>query len=330
MRLANRSMQPRKTKKLFHISLHRLLPLPRLQLTFQGYNSIVKLTDTIATIVSFKKNKDLGIIFIVVDKIVWKTTTINIIPTEKMNECQFHGKILLFKELVDGDIIWNNEYGPTVVCDGRLSIISTLHTIEDKDNFIFYFDESNFYNIKQYLSNINLNEFKSEIKKIDSPYSDEILNLCLIDSEEKESVDFNYKKVPCQVANCNSNITLVKMRMHIGTHILKNDVISHPHRCGFCGGIGCSLQLITTSGFGVNATVGPKSDCKYFYKFNMNKKSSKVVASYPCSNRPVHCDMCKGIYWAYNLESHYYKNHIGVKYTSLISEEESKLVRNRK
>ena len=105
-----------------------------------------------------KKNKDLGIIFIVVDKIVWKTTTINIIPTEKMNECQFHGKILLFKELVDGDIIWNNEYGPTVVCDGRLSIISTLHTIEDKDNFIFYFDKSNFYNIKQYLSNINLNE----------------------------------------------------------------------------------------------------------------------------------------------------------------------------
>ena len=80
----------------------------------------------------------------------------------------------------------------------------------------------------------------------------------------------------------------------------------------------------------MNAIVGAKSDCKYFYKFNMNKKSSKVVASYPCSNRPVHCDMCKGIYWAYNLESHYYKNHIGVKYTSIISEEESKLVRNRK
>ena len=68
---------------------------------------------------------------------MWKTTTINIIPTEKMIEFQFYGKILLFKELVDGDIIWNNEYSPTVVCDGRLSIISTLHNRGAKNIFFF-------------------------------------------------------------------------------------------------------------------------------------------------------------------------------------------------
>ena len=53
---------------------------------------------------------------------------------------------------------------------------------------------------------------------------------------------------------------------------------------------------LNTSGFGINATYGPKSDCKLFYKFNMNKKSDKVDASYPCINRPVTCDHCKEVY----------------------------------
>ena len=48
------------------------------------------------------------------------------------------------------------------------------------------------------------------------------------------------------------------MRMHIGWHIL-NGLESNSHRCGFCGLIGCSLSIINTSGFGVNANTGPKT-----------------------------------------------------------------------
>lgn len=66
------------------------------------------------------------------------------------------------------------------------------------------------------------------------------------------------RKVPCLIENCKKKILLVKMRMHIGWHIL-NGLESNSHRCGFCGLIGCSLSIINTSGFGVNANTGPKS-----------------------------------------------------------------------
>ena len=53
--------------------------------------------------------------------------------------------------------------------------------------------------------------------------------------------------------------------------------------------------MITKSGFGVNTKTGPKSYCILFYQFNINKKSSKVIASYPFSYRHVNCDQRKGV-----------------------------------
>ena len=68
--------------------------------------------------------------------------------------------------------------------------------------------------------------------------------------------------------------------------------------------------------------LGQSQTASYSYKFNMNKKSSKVVASYLCSNRPVNCDQCKGVYWSYNFDAHFSLAHKSIQFKSLISNEE--------
>ena len=194
----------------------------------------------------------------------------NNVPLDKLNECKVYGKIMLFDEIVDGDLKWNKDYGSTVVCDGRLSIVVSLDIRPSDNGFDFFISESNLLNIKEYLSVVANSELKSEIKTMDFQYNDLIAAQCILEvngDNEATNMDFNYKKVSCQVAGCKKKVPLVKMRMHIGWHILNKDLESHSHRCGFCGFIGCSLSIITTSGFGVNATTGPKSDCKLFYKF---------------------------------------------------------------
>ena len=55
-----------------------------------------------------------------------------------------------------------------------------------------------------------------------------------------------------------------KMRNHIGYHIIHGDCTPNPHRCGYCGAIGCQISLVITSGSGKRVVYGPKSDCNYF------------------------------------------------------------------
>jgi len=37
---------------------------------------------------------------------------------------------------------------------------------------------------------------------------------------------------------------------------------------------------------------------------------SFVIRSNPCSNRPVACEICKGLYLSYNIQAHYELSHI--------------------
>jgi len=53
------------------------------------------------------------------------------------------------------------------------------------------------------------------------------------------------------------------MRNHIGFHIIHGDCGQHPHRCGYCGEVGCTLGLEMTSGYGNKTVYGPKLDCSY-------------------------------------------------------------------
>ena len=158
-----------------------------------------------------------------------------------------------------------------------------------------------------------------------SPYSDSIKSFFTL-SEDNFDFELDTDKVQCPIS-CRKKFSLVKLRMHIGKHILKGDITPHPNLCGYCGSIGCRIEIVTTSGFGVNSNQGPKSDCRHFYKFSMNKRKSKLIKSYPCSNRPVKCEHCDGTYWSYNLSSHYRSNHNNFECPEQISSEERKLMR---
>ena len=120
------------------------------------------------------------------------------------------------------------------------------------------------------------------------------------------------------------------MRLHIGWHIL-HGLTADPHRCGFCGRIGCTVSLVKTSGFGVNATYGPESDCDYYYKFSMKDSNTaeakKIPISYPCLNRPIKCQHCQYIYWSYNIEAHHLTFHKGITFKPLVTEKEIRMVK---
>ena len=53
------------------------------------------------------------------------THAINVTHDE-IYECKFHGKVLLFEELLDGELVWSGKYGANIVCEGLQSIIMTL------------------------------------------------------------------------------------------------------------------------------------------------------------------------------------------------------------
>jgi hypothetical protein len=119
------------------------------------------------------------------------------------------------------------------------------------------------------------------------------------------------------------------MRNHIGFHILHGDCGQHPHRCGYCGEVGCTIGLEITSGCGNETVYGPKSDCSYYTDIS-KRAENKFVKSYPCSNRPVICVQCQDCYWSYNLTEHYKIKHAGIMCPNQIPEEERKHMLSKK
>ena len=79
--------------------------------------------------------------------------------------------------------------------------------------------------------------------------------------------------VKCLVVE--KKINLVKMRLHVGWHIMNDHLTKDIHRCGYCGLVGCTLSFKNRSGYGENKVIGAKSDCSYYYEFSM-KSSEKV------------------------------------------------------
>jgi hypothetical protein len=102
------------------------------------------------------------------------------------------------------------------------------------------------------------------------------------------------------------------MRNHIGFRILHGDCGQHPHRCGYCGEVGCTIGLEITSGYG-NKTA-----------------ENKFVKSHPCSKRPVICEQCQDCHWSYNLTEHYKIKHVGIMCPNQILEEERKHMLSKK
>ena len=99
---------------------------------------------------------------------------------------------------------------------------------------------------------------------------------------------------------------LSRMRQHIGYHIINAHILSEPNLSGFCGSGGCDIKLLKTS---IGFAKPFSTDCKFFRPFNL-KSAAKSTTNSPCTNRPIECVLCKGVYSSYNKETHYKANHV--------------------
>jgi hypothetical protein len=230
--------------------------------------------------------------------------------------------VLRFEELLNGDLVWSGKYGASMICDGIQSIIMTFKQISDEsDDLKFIIAEQNLTDIKMFLV-----DFKCETRAIDNPYTSDVLEQCIL---ETDSINFfcDSSKLKCKL--CPKKFVKKKMRNHIGLHILHGDCGQHPHRCGYCGEVGCTIGLEITSGYGNKTVYGPKSDCSYYTDIS-KRAENKFVKSYPCSNRPVICEQCQDCYWSYNLTEHYKIKHAGIMCPNQIPEEERKHMLSKK
>ena len=112
--------------------------------------------------------------------------------------------------------------------------------------------------------------------------------------------------------HCSAMVTLEdsKMRIHVGTHILKHECGDPPHRypCGYCGRSVCTSTLFS----------GTKKQSETFYnKVNSNcpymhhvaRKAKKASTRHPCLNYRIKCKVCKSDVWHYNMKNHYEDVH---------------------
>jgi len=74
----------------------------------EANEELFRLTDTFATVTKFKLG-NIAVIFLVADKIIWKKIESSI-PLSKLNECTLQGKVIIFDELVGGQLKWNKSY----------------------------------------------------------------------------------------------------------------------------------------------------------------------------------------------------------------------------
>ena len=96
-----------------------------------------------------------------------------------------------------------------------------------------------------------------------------------------------------------------KMRQHIGSHILKENL---ENVCGFCGVQGCDIDISCGSGRGKSISEVPQSRCDFYEKFSIKAAANGSKRS-PCTNRPIHCPVCTRVVWFYNMSFHYQSNH---------------------
>jgi hypothetical protein len=246
---------------------------------------------------------------------------------------------LIFDQLInDEKLVWSGKYLPSknsITIDGALALeikinfdTSSYEFVNGEDNEVTYKLKSN-----SFLRATDLTQFVDYYKSyltqnptISIPttsytYPPNISKFFKINIKDDYVVDEKFQCLICTNYKCEKS----KMRHHIGKHILNKDIEIDVHLCGFCGKIGCSIGLDTTSGRGSYKTLGPSSDCKYFYQFSLGAamKSSKYS---PCTNRPVECSICLSkkknfICWSYNLVVHYKDQHPSTEPPSIDNDE---------
>ena len=113
-------------------------------------------------------------------------------------------------------------------------------------------------------------------------------------------------KYKCKM--CNKLVNRKKMKQHIGSHIVKGGMTNV---CGFCGvegNVKCKVNIVSGSGRGKNTSDVPNSSCGLFETVSITY-GAKTSSRSPCTNRPIHCLICRCIEWSYNMFYHYQTYH---------------------
>ena len=127
-------------------------------------------------------------------------------------------------------------------------------------------------------------------------------------SESNENDGDTDPETPLKCKVCKKNVPRLKMRIHVGKHILNNDVNEAHDLCGFCGKNGCKPSLLeNTSSSGRRKFNRPSSNC--VYNFPYKKVGDKATRYTPCTNRIVSCPSCNMCVWSYNLPAHFIREH---------------------
>ena len=123
----------------------------------------------------------------VVDKIRIRNAFVDSIPSESSEECQFHGKLLIFEQLYDGEMVWSGKYGARIVSEGVHSVVMTIKTkvIDGSIDLKLIIPDTDLNNLKLYFADIK----NDNLRPINTPYSSEILEICTLTAD---SIDITY------------------------------------------------------------------------------------------------------------------------------------------
>ena len=158
---------------------------------------------------------------------------------------------------------------------------------------------------KEYLENITANNTNFTFPKFKLNYfSNEFKDMISLKNNDNEEM-LCVEKLKCKI--CFHLISRERLRVHVAKHIIKNETSKSPNLCGFCGTVGCSIDLKQSS---TKNHLKPKSNCSFYYKFNI-RSVKKISSRSPSTNHPVFCRSCKDdqCFWSYNLKLHYIEKH---------------------
>lgn len=275
-------------------------------LQFTNPEEQVLISDVLVTILQHKINVQFFIALVSIDKMVYQNNNVNSIRVELLKEAKFICTILSLNNIEDDNIIWLGKYGEQIRdIEGSLCCQLQNSVSFYEGNALLKFPKSEIVAIREYLEIQIDNQTELKIPKASRLYDSQIELQAFLKFRDNMKDVIRDDKLKCRI--CNESHSRSRMRVHIGKHLLSGRIKKNSNVCGYCGIIGCSIEFKQGS---VKSIMKPKSNCRYFYEFNLKSVAKKSLSeNAPCSNRPVNCKNCFNVFWSYNLEQHYLESH---------------------
>ena len=158
-----------------------------------------------------------------------------------INECTFTATILRIESIQNVSLLWSGVYDEQVSdIKGALCCPIECSVKYNDDKVITEFSTVDLMATKEYLENVIINNTNFTFPKFKLIYfSNEFKNLISVKNNENEEIN-SVEKLKCKI--CFHMISLERLRVHVGKHILKNETAKSPNLCGYCGIVGCSID----------------------------------------------------------------------------------------